>query len=311
MGLPVYIVVVNYREWQDVKECLESIFQSHYTDYKVFVVDNDSGNNSLEQLMKWLDSSDLKTDRPIHKKYYTGAEFLNEIQIQDLPELVLVQHSENRGFAAGNNIVLRHLVNQDAYVWLLNPDMVVEKNTMSELVRFAKDQPRRSVIGAVVKYYSNPDRIHFFGGARINFNTATIVPVVKPEDVHTLDYIGGGSLFVHAGHFNELGLLPENYFLYWEETDWCYHAKQKGFAMIVCPTAICYDKISTSIGKSYLADYYYTLNGLTFISKYKKNRLPVVLSASFLRFMKRVVTGQWSRSKGVINGIVNFIKRKS
>ncbi|MGZ8536724.1 MAG: glycosyltransferase family 2 protein [Flavisolibacter sp.] len=311
MDLPVYIVIVNYREWQDVRECLESIFQSHYTSYKVIVVDNNSENNSLEHLMMWVDTTDLKTVRSINKQYYTSTQFLNGIQHYDLPELVLIQNIENRGFAAGNNVVLRQLMNQDAYIWLLNPDMVVEKNTLGELVRFANAKPRRSVIGAVVKHYSNPERVHFYGGARINFNSATIVPIIKAADEHKLDYIGGGSLFVHASHFRELGLLPENYFLYWEETDWCYNARQKGFEMLVCPTAICYDKISTSIGKSYLADYYYTLNGLTFISRYKKGRLPVVMAASLLRFMKRAVSGQWSRSKGVMNGIINFIKRKS
>jgi len=257
--------------------------------------------------MMWMDSSDLKT---INKQYYTSEQISRGFLHDEIPKLVLIQNTENRGFAAGNNIILRQLINQDAYIWLLNPDMVVEENTLGELVRFAKVQNPRSVIGAIVKYYSNPDRVHFYGGARINFNSATVEPIIKAAEVHKLDYIGGGSLFVHASHFKEIGLLPENYFLYWEETDWCYHARLKGFEMLVCPTAICYDKISTSIGKSYLADYYYTLNGLSFISKYKKRKLPVVMAASVLRFLKRAVTGQWSRSKGVMNGIVNFIKAR-
>ena len=86
-----------------------------------------------------------------------------------------------------------------------------------------------------------------------------------------MDYISGGSLFTHINSFNDLGLLPEEYFLYWEETDWCYRAKKKGYELRLCEKAVCYDKVSSSIGKSFLADYYYTRNGLFFLSKFKKS----------------------------------------
>ena len=85
-----------------------------------------------------------------------------------------------------------------------------------------------------------------------------------------LDFISGGCLFTHAINFKRNGLLPEKYFLYWEETDWCYHARKKGCLLNVCTAAVCYDKISTIIGKGYLANYYYTINGLRFTSAIRK-----------------------------------------
>jgi GT2 family glycosyltransferase len=308
MSPQVYIIILNYKNWGDVVECLGSILCVNYINYKIFVVDNNSENESLEHMMKWLDANSSNGDS--RYKYYTAEQFGQFDNMGDSARIVFIQNSHNEGFAAGNNLVLRHLIGANAYVWLLNPDMVVEPDSLPELVKFAAANPFKSIIGAVVKFYSDREKVHLYGGAKINFNSATVDPVTKPQDVLQVDYIGGGSLFAHANHFRELGLLPEDYFLYWEETDWCYNAKQKGYQMLVCPSAVCYDKISTTIGKSYLAEYYYTRNGLLFISRYRPEKLPLVIAASFLRFLKRTVTGQWKRSAGVLNGIVNFLKRK-
>ena len=54
---PVYIIILNYKKWQDTMECLESVFHSSYKDFSVIVIDNDSQNNSLEHLMQWADKN--------------------------------------------------------------------------------------------------------------------------------------------------------------------------------------------------------------------------------------------------------------
>ncbi|MBL7733447.1 MAG: hypothetical protein JNM88_19925, partial [Chitinophagaceae bacterium] len=74
--------------------------------------------------------------------------------------------------------------------------------------------------------------------------------------------------------------------------------------------AVCYDKISTVIGKGFLAQYYYTRNGLFFIRRYKKDKMNRVLFAALLRFIRRVVTGQWKQAGGVWKGISDFRKNK-
>ena len=104
-------------------------------------------------------------------------------------------------------------------------------------------------------------------------------------------------------------MLPEEYFLYWEETDWCYRAKNKGYSLLLCETAICYDKVSSSIGKSFLADYYYTRNGLIFLSKYKKEKVATAVFFTIFRFLKRLVMGQPARAKGVYNGMLSFLNK--
>jgi GT2 family glycosyltransferase len=311
MTSQVYIIILNYKNWRDVVECLDSILQLDYKDYKIFVVDNNSQNDSLQEMMKWIDLQSPIDCAKVSYQHYTAEQFSRQINIENAEKISFIQNSHNNGFAAGNNLVLRQIAGKDAYVWLLNPDMVVGSGSLGELVKFAQTHHFKSIIGAIVMFYADRERIHLYGGAKINFNSATVDPVITAKEVSRIDYIGGGSLFAHATHFEQLGLLPEDYFLYWEETDWCYNAKQNGYQMLVCPDAVCYDKISTTIGKSYLAEYYYTRNGLIFVSRYRNKKLPVAIAVSFLRCLKKAVTGQWKRSRGVLGGIMNFLKRKN
>ncbi len=306
---PVYIIILNYKNWEDVSECLQSVFRLTYKNFKVFVVDNNSGNGSLEKLMEWAKNYRNSGTIGIKFHFFQNNSLKKEDLLNNAP-LVFIQNDENKGFAAGNNLVLKHLKDEEGFVWLLNPDMVVEEDSLSELVKFAESNERRSIVGSIVKFYSDKKKVHLYGGARINFNSATVNLVTEKKEASKIDFICGGSVFVYAKHFKELGLLPEEYFLYWEETDWCYRAKQKGFEMLVCPTAVCYDKISTTIGKSFLADYYYTRNGLVFVSKFREKKIPIVLLSAVLRMMKRIFSGQWNRSRGVYEGILTFLRRQ-
>lgn len=314
----VYVIILNYRKWKDVVECLETLFRSQYDNFTVIIIDNNSQNNSLEYLLHWAENnteflhrlSHFSKDilvKPIGYKYFTSESFTDEIQPAALPPLVFIQNKENKGFAGGMNPVLQRLLQEDAYIWLLNPDMVVEETTLAGLEAFAVKSPPESIIGSVIKYYSNPGKIHLYAGGKINFNSGTVTMMKNKAGLSQMDYVSGGSLFTHVQNFSALGLLPEDYFLYWEETDWCYRAKMKGYHLALCETAVCYDKVSASIGKSFLADYYYTRNGLLFLSKYNKKKVGVALLFSLLRFLKKIARGQPARAKGVYEGMRSFL----
>ena len=156
-----------------------------YNNFSVIIIDNDSQNNSLENLRLWAENNSIfinrlshfskdKLAKPISYKDYTVDSFANEIQPAGLPRLVFVQNYKNKGFAGGINPVLTRLLKEDAYVWLLNPDMVVEETTLTGLEAFAVNNPPESIIGSVIKYYSNPGKIHLYAGGKINFNSGYI-----------------------------------------------------------------------------------------------------------------------------------------
>lgn len=320
----VYIIILNYKKWQDVRECLESVFRMNYDHFKVIVLDNDSGNRSLEHLLDWAKGIASYSDpclppftrsvlqKPISYIHLQHGLMDETIDPDSFPQLVFVQNEKNEGFGSGNNRALRFLAKKEGYVWLLNPDMVVAENSLAELIAFAERQPAESVIGVVTRSYAPPHHVLFYGGGKINFHSATIDMIRAIDDIPQLDYISGGSMLIKTGHLSDIGFFPENYFLYWEETDWCYRAKQKGYRMCVCLTAVCYDKISTTIGKSFMADYYYTRNGLLFISKYKNRFIHRALFSAGIRMFKRLAMGKWERARGVYKGIqAFFIQRRS
>jgi len=312
---PIYIIILNYKKWQDTLECLESVFRSSYKDYSVIVIDNDSQNSSLEHLMRWADkSTGNEESASVHSFGYTylrREDITDPISSTAFSRLTFIQNNINAGFAGGTNIALRALQDLDAYVWLLNPDMVVTENTLAELAGFAIQQPLTAITGAAIKSYSGNRGLLFYGGFKVNFLSATVSLIKEAGSFHRLDYISGGCLFTHTSNLRKIGLLPEEYFLYWEETDWCYRAKQSGCGLYVCTTAICYDKISTVIGKNFMANYYYARNGLLFISKFRKKNIPVVLFFLGIRFLKRIVTGRWARAKGIFRGSMDFYKMKA
>lgn len=308
----VYILILNYKRWQDVIDCLNSVLRLQYKNFTVIVVDNDSQNNSLQFLMDWADGnavSGTKPGNPIKYKYFHSSELSNSIDLNLHGQLIFIQNKTNEGFAKGNNLVLKYLLKADAYVWLLNPDMVVKENTLGELIGFVSQQPFNSITGCVIRSYWQQEKMLAYGGAKINFNSATISVIKKESEMSKMDYICGGSLFTHTKHFKDIGLLPEDYFLFWEEADWCYQARMKGYKLLFCPSAVCYDKISTSIGKGFLADYYYTRNGLLFLAKYKRERIGIALVFSILRFVARIITGRWNKATGVLKGTIAFLKR--
>ena len=309
----VYILILNYKRWQDVIECLDSVFRSEYKNFSVIVVDNDSQNNSLQYLKDWANGDTIlkrKIEKPITYKYFHSKEIDASTDFNSSIQLFFIQNEANVGFAAGNNLVLQFLLKKDAYIWLLNPDMVVKEDTLYELVGFVAQQPFMSITGSIVKSFLHQDELILIGGARINYNSATVSFIKKENEIPRMDFVYGGSLFAHAKHFNEIGLLPEDYFLFWEEADWCYQAKKKGYKLLVCKTAICYDKVSTSIGKGFLADYYYTRNGLLFLAKYKKDKIATAIVFAILRFIERIITGKWRKAGGVFKGILAFLRRK-
>jgi GT2 family glycosyltransferase len=311
----VFVIILNYKNWQDVVECLGSLFRSDYPNFSAIVIDNDSRNESLAHLMEWAEHSATRPGqpaKPVAFRYIHADDLKKEtVDPSALPPLTFLQNDQNNGFAGGNNLAIRLLLQTDAYVWLLNPDMVVEEKTLSALVDFASRHPFKSITGCVVKEYLPPHKIHLFGGGKVNFMSGTVTLIHKAEDIPGIEYISGGSLFTHTAHFNDIGLLPEDYFLYWEETDWCFRGRIKGYEMLVCTTAVCYDKGSTTIGKGFLADYYYTRNGLLFLSRHKKSGNRIVFVFVFFRFMKRMVSGKWGNAQGVYKGTRSFLKSRN
>lgn len=312
----VYVVILNYRGWEDTIECLESVFRSDYANYRVVVIDNHSPNDSVAQIRQWAEGQRLPTHlpqgsvpipKPVPYVFFHGSDLTSGAICNAPGRLLIIESENNHGFAAGNNLFIRYVVDQDAYVWLLNPDMVADRGALPALVQAARLYPRATVVGSVVRNYFKPLELLEFGGSTINVVTGTARPVRSRADADKIDYISGGSFFTHLDNFRQYGLLPEEYFLYWEETDWCHQVKESGVQFQVCEPAVCYDKGGTSVGRGFLAEYYYSLNALRFLRKYNPKFIPTVLFFNLFRITKRLTQWQPGRARAIVKASFDFV----
>lgn len=331
----VYIVILNYMNWWDTLECLEAVLRLDYENYQIIVLDNNSPNNSIDLIKLWLNnklSVNIRqknsltynlTFPSINKNleyiFYDPTKKANEQKIiKPFPQdktnanpLILFQNKENKGYANGNNIAIDFILskNEVSYVMILNPDTILTKNSIKKLVDFSKDKPK-TIIGSVIKDYYNPDKIRTYGGCQINKKTASVKNITDINNLKALNYISGNVLFTNIYSFKEIGLIPEEYFLFWEETDWCTQAKLKGYNFEVCLDSIVFDKEASSVGRGYLAEYYFMLSSLKYFKKHYQKNLKYIVFFHILRLLKRIMKKDYEKARALKNALIDFVLQK-
>lgn len=308
----VYVVVLNYNGWEDTLECLESLAKLTYDNYQVVVVDNCSPNDSLRYVREWAEGkrpagspedgvlkhlSYPPVAKPIRYVTYSRQEAEQGRGDTDPESLILIQTEANLGFAGGNNVALRYVLQRgDAdYVWLLNNDTVAEPDCLSHLVQrhAAGVSERVGIVGGKVRYYHNPAMIQCVAGAYYNRWLGYSRQIGNHQvdrgqyDRVALrpDLIIGACMLVSVNFLKTVGLLNEEYFLYFEEQDWAERARRKGFTLAYTTRAVVYHKEGGTIGanqwqgSSRYSDFYSARSKMLFTERYfgRLTRLTVTL----------------------------------
>jgi hypothetical protein len=264
----VAVVILNWNGKADTLECLESLMRMTYRDFEAVVVDNGSSDGSAEAI---------------------GAEY---------PHVTLLQTGVNLGYAGGNNAGVRWVMEKEFdYVLILNNDTIVSENLLGELVRTANILPPRSVLGASIYYYDQPDRLWFAGGRWVPGSSRFqhVVQESTESSAHRVpkevDYVTGCALFAGLDAFRDVGLLDERFFLTYEETDWCFRAREKGYRCVIVPSAKLWHKVSASFGgtSSPLIDYFMTRNKLLWGKRHLKLGAQCKLHVDTWRHARRSV----------------------
>lgn len=157
----------------------------------------------------------------------------------------------NGGFAYGNNLGIQQAYanGAPAYVHLLNPDAQVRQGAIGSLVQFMEGRPDVGIAGGSFENLDGTDWPFAFRfpsmlgelDARLEVGLVTrllrpwVVPRVMTKTPQPVDWVCGASMMIRPGVFAAIGGLDENYFLYFEETDFCYRAKQAGFSTWYVP----------------------------------------------------------------------------
>lgn len=334
----VYIVVLNYNGWQDTIECLESLKKQTYTNCQIVVVDNCSQDNSATYLQQWISTSKsvynsnslirsqtyFQSDKLVPPVIFDAVENESDSAIMGDEKIVLLQTSTNLGFAGGNNVALKQiLLKSDAdYVWMINNDTVVDPSCLSAMIEHQKDNTETpiGIVGCKIRYYHNPNVIQCVGGSYYNkwlgyskqigncevdngqFDNKYIRP----------DLINGACMLVSVPFLKSVGLMNEEYFLYFEEQDWAERARRKGFLLSYCGKGLIYHKEGATIGggqkkgSSRFSDFYFTRSKLLFTKRYFNGLTYLVVRLSLiLTIMNRIRKGQFGRIPLIIKIVTN------
>jgi GT2 family glycosyltransferase len=235
----VSIIIVNYNGKKYIRDCLNSVFSSHYPKFEIIVVDNASCDDS---------------DNIIEKEF---------------PYVRLIRNKKNLGFAAGNNVGIR-MAKGDVVI-LLNNDTIVEKEWLEELVNTLTSSNKIGIVGSKI-LFPNKKTLQHAGGI-IHPNALTNHYGYREEDIGQynmiidVDYVTGASIGIKKEVFKKIGFLEESYYpAYYEEIEFCYRAKQRGYRVVYEPKSVLYHYGSASTHLfSYKFYYYYHKNRIRFV----------------------------------------------
>jgi len=237
-------VVVNYRDAAQTLHCVERLRRSRYDRLHIIVVDNASGDGSEPRLPACLEHPRLSPARsgrpPLSTLADRSPRFAHTNQ-SALPRAEVIACAQNLGFAAGANAGIRRALAAGAeMVWLLTPDVQVEPQTLPRLVEEMQRHAQLGICGPVIRAGARSivgcrmwPRLGYYTRLR----TARPDKATRMGGLLPTDYVDGGCLLVRSRLLSEIGLLREDFFLYYEDAELCLRARRAGWGLAIVGTA--------------------------------------------------------------------------
>jgi GT2 family glycosyltransferase len=241
---------------------------------RIILVDNASTDDSANRMREWL----LSVDHAFLELTESEIPLVSIAAADETFHYVLIHSSRNGGYAAGNNLGIRfalQLVGTD-YIFVLNNDTTLEPNSISRLVACADREPAIGAVGSTL--IEDGGQLRIAGGAKYSpLSTRTILSLATDcASAPPIDYVAGAALFIRATALRTIGLLCEDYFLYFEEVDFARRLISAGFQIAWCPGSIVHHKRGRAAGsrsketnkKSMDSEYHSNLSCLIFTRKF-------------------------------------------
>lgn len=225
MGTEVSIVIVNYNVKYFLAQCLQSIFKSVLDDIslEVWVVDNASNDGSVDMIQ------------------------------QDFPKVKLIENKSNVGFAKANNQALQLI--QSEFTLILNPDTILEENTLAQCVKFMRQHPdcgamgvrmidgsgtflpesKRSLPSIMSSLYKLSHLSELFPHSSV-FSHYHLGHLSEYE-AHKIEVLCGAFMFIKHKILEETGFFDESFFMYGEDIDLSYRILQTGASIYYAPVS--------------------------------------------------------------------------
>lgn len=248
--MDVSIIIVNWNTRDLLQSCLESIHKTiHDINYEIIVVDNASRDGSVAMLQE---------------KY---------------SEVRLIQNEDNRGFGAANNQAMRIMIGR--YALLLNSDTVLTENAIRELFIFMEAHSEAAMAcGQLLNADgSKQNSVASFPNFLTLLTNTLLLEYLLPncypskrynhDQPIEVDSCIGACFLVRRKAIEDVGMLDERYFFFFEETDWAYRMKVAGWKVFHLPTAFIYHFQGQSIGRDIQSRIEFYRSRYQFFSKWK------------------------------------------
>jgi GT2 family glycosyltransferase len=296
----VTIILVNWKGLECTLACLSSLLKMK-TDgihVEILVVDNASGGDDVAKI----------------KKAYPGVTVLDQ--------------RENLGFAGGNNVGIRYALKKNSdFIWLLNNDTEVDKNALAGLLDVF-DDPKVGIAGSKIYFYKGFEfhhdrykdedrgRVIWHAGGQVDWANMYAshrgvdkVDTGQYEEPISVPFVSGCSFMIRSDVIGRIGVLDGQYFMYYEDFDYCMKAKEKGFIVAYAPKSKLWHKNSGSTGRpgNNLHEYYLTRNRLVIGFKYAPFRTKFAL---FREAIRQIIKSTPIRRRAVMDAVFGRMGRQ-
>ncbi len=233
------IILINYNGYDDTVACVNSLLKSDFKNFEIIIVDNNSSDNSGNELARLYDNHRCVS---------------------------VIKSTENNGFSAGNNLGINEALKMRcSSILLLNNDTEVEPTFLSNILQNWNYETART---GKIFYYSDKKKIWYANG-----KFSKIKAVCKngnPSKAAYVNFASGCCLLLSERIIEKVGRLSDEYFMYYEDVDYCLRMEQAEIKIEYIPSAVLFHKVGQSSGgeKSKLSVYYSNRNRFYLIKKF-------------------------------------------
>jgi GT2 family glycosyltransferase len=221
----VFVVILNWNLKEDTISCAESVLAGSYARQQVIVVDNGSQDGSVSAITSHFGEA-----------------------------IDLIVNEENLGFARGINVGIRHALAQGAdWILVLNNDTVIAPDMVEQLMAAASRRADVGILAPTIFYYDQPDRVWRIGDRHYRWLPFPLrVPArkLKTQEVLPVDYVTGCGMLIRRRVFSTIGLFNPQYFMYYEDADFCRRATKAGSVILCVAAARMWHRVSHSTQRS-------------------------------------------------------------
>lgn len=283
----VAIILVNYNSFEDTVECVKSLLNIEYDNYKIVVIDNASTEKN-EHAIKFLKQ---------HTSYISSP--------------------GNQGFSGGNNLGISYCDEKyhPDYFLFLNNDTVVKKDFLTELLQTASHNKDVGIVCGKIYYYDEPNILWFDGGTfDSNYGIADHIHYNKPDKYFSryekdIEFATGCLLLIPKSTVDNVGYLDEEYFMYAEDVDYSRRVRNAGFRILYTSASIIYHKVGRSSKNNDFTTYYMIRNNLYIIQKYASKKRIAYLKKMIL-ILKSIIKRE-ARLITAIIAVHDFLRHKT